>query len=524
MPRRAPTVWAGDTVKGSEPPDWALPSWDSIAPEAPGAREAREAPEAAEAAEAPAGRPPNRPPAAPGTFGVRILGVSEVTRAIRGAVRADPRLARPVGRGRDRPGDGLVGGSRLLRAEGRAQPAPVRLVPRRPAALGVRGAGRAAGRRPRPDRPVRAAGRAPALRRVDPAGRARRPDPPVRGAQGPPRRRGPVRRGAQAAAAVATGDDRGHHQPDRGGLEGHLPRPRATLAADAGRPRRCPGPGRGGAGEPRRRASGRSSATPPNGSRPGGPTRRQRSRSWPAAADRSRTSGRSTTRRVVRAVVAHAVPVVCGVGHEVGRHARRLRRRRPGADAVGRGRDRRPGPDRVPARSAGTSGRRLDGVATARLRADGPRGRSPSGGRSTGSARRPSSRAPANGSGLLLDRATRAIDSELAIRRRAGERLARAAGADAARSPGARSRRDSSARTCSEPLAVRRRRRRPARRSAVPVPRSPCSGRRRRSIAATPSSAAADGAIVRDPAEAPPGTRLDLRVARGELPATADDR
>ena len=33
------------------------------------------------------------PPAAPGTFGVRILGVSEVTRAIRGAVRADPRLA-----------------------------------------------------------------------------------------------------------------------------------------------------------------------------------------------------------------------------------------------------------------------------------------------------------------------------------------------------------------------------------------------------------------------------------------------
>ena len=36
-------------------------------------------------------RPP--PPAAPGTFGVRILAVSEVTRAIRGAVRADPRLS-----------------------------------------------------------------------------------------------------------------------------------------------------------------------------------------------------------------------------------------------------------------------------------------------------------------------------------------------------------------------------------------------------------------------------------------------
>jgi exodeoxyribonuclease VII large subunit len=33
-----------------------------------------------------------------------------------------------------------------------------------------------------------------------------------------------------------------------------------------------------------------------------------------------------------------------------------------------------------------------------------------------------------------------------------------------------------------------------------------------------------DGSIVRDPAEAPAGTRLALRVARGELPATADER
>ena len=38
-------------------------------------------------------RPAAPAAAAPGTFGVRILGVSEVTRAIRGAVRADPRLA-----------------------------------------------------------------------------------------------------------------------------------------------------------------------------------------------------------------------------------------------------------------------------------------------------------------------------------------------------------------------------------------------------------------------------------------------
>ncbi len=36
---------------------------------------------------------PAQPPSAPGTFGVRILGVSEVTRSIRGAVRSDPRLS-----------------------------------------------------------------------------------------------------------------------------------------------------------------------------------------------------------------------------------------------------------------------------------------------------------------------------------------------------------------------------------------------------------------------------------------------
>ena len=33
-----------------------------------------------------------------------------------------------------------------------------------------------------------------------------------------------------------------------------------------------------------------------------------------------------------------------------------------------------------------------------------------------------------------------------------------------------------------------------------------------------------DGRIVRDPIDAAPGTRLALRVAKGQLPATADDR
>ena len=73
-------------MSNTEPPDWALPSWDAVT----GDRD-----------EVAAGRPVggsggcprgSAPLAAPATFGLRILGVSEVTRAIRGAVRADPRL------------------------------------------------------------------------------------------------------------------------------------------------------------------------------------------------------------------------------------------------------------------------------------------------------------------------------------------------------------------------------------------------------------------------------------------------
>ncbi|HEY3164135.1 MAG TPA: exodeoxyribonuclease VII large subunit [Candidatus Limnocylindrales bacterium] len=60
-----------------------LPGWDAVEPDANG-RDA--APDAPVAADEPA------PPTAPGTFGLRILGVSEVARAIREAVRADPRL------------------------------------------------------------------------------------------------------------------------------------------------------------------------------------------------------------------------------------------------------------------------------------------------------------------------------------------------------------------------------------------------------------------------------------------------
>ena len=64
----------------SEPPDWALPSWDSIVDGSAGTP-------GPTGGSAPAGSIKT-----PGAYGVRILGVSEATRAIRDAVRSDPRL------------------------------------------------------------------------------------------------------------------------------------------------------------------------------------------------------------------------------------------------------------------------------------------------------------------------------------------------------------------------------------------------------------------------------------------------
>ncbi len=66
----------------TDPPDWALPGWDAVDPEE--RLLARPSPRSGPAS--------TRPAAAPGTFGLRILQVSEVTRAVRTAIRQDPRL------------------------------------------------------------------------------------------------------------------------------------------------------------------------------------------------------------------------------------------------------------------------------------------------------------------------------------------------------------------------------------------------------------------------------------------------
>jgi exodeoxyribonuclease VII large subunit len=60
-------------VTRPNPPDWTLPAWDDVRG---GAAEL----------------PQPKPATAPGTFGLRILAVSEVSRAIRDAVRTDERL------------------------------------------------------------------------------------------------------------------------------------------------------------------------------------------------------------------------------------------------------------------------------------------------------------------------------------------------------------------------------------------------------------------------------------------------
>jgi exodeoxyribonuclease VII large subunit len=123
--------------------------------------------------------------------------------------------------------------------------------------------------------------------------------------------------------------------------------------------------------------------------------------------------------------------------------------------------------------------------------------------------------------GLLLDRATRALTDDLAARRRLAERLAvRLAPTVPARLVRERTRLDRAA--ALDTLVVRR----------VAVARGGL-GTASATLAALGPQATldrgyaivhrtADDGIVRDPAEAPAGTRLRLRVARGELPATVD--
>jgi len=203
--------------------------------------------------------------------------------------------------------------------------------------------------------------------------------------------------------------------------------------------------------------------------------------------------------RVVRAVVAHPVPVVCGVGHEIdvtlADFAADVRAPTPSAAAevvV---------PDRIEMAAAlRRAGARLGAVTDARLT---------TAARELAVERRaldrvsPATRLAASRElvGLLFDRATRALDARLARDR---ARLDRAAGALPRLTEARLAEASASLRAASAALAVLG--------PQATLDRGYAIVRRR-----------PDGTVLRVAAEAPGGTGLDIRLADGTLAATVDE-
>jgi exodeoxyribonuclease VII large subunit len=503
-------------VKDVEPPDWALPSWDSVPPDPtePTARLRPVGPGLAASGSTAPG------PTTPGTFGVRILGVSEVTRAIRSAVREDPRLADlwvegEIGRvtvssaghayfalkdernqlqcvwfrdQRVRSAFEAQAGLRVV-AHGRIdlfepqgalqlyvesiQPAGLgdltlrfEALKARLAAEGLFDSGR---KRSLPPRPATVAVI------TSPTGAVWKDICHVLG------RRWPLTRVVLVAAQV-----QGESAP-------------ASLVAAFRKVERYVAD---------RIAVGRPDEAP-------------------AVTILARGGGSLedlwafNDEAVVRAVVAHSIPVVCGVGHEsdvtLADFAADVRAPTPSAAAevvV---------PDRMEFLAAVRSGgRRLDGSATDRLRLAT---------REVVAERRALDRLSPIAQlavarervGLLLDRATRAIGGQLGTRRLAGERV----GARLGPTLPARLARDRARLERSEvldPLAIRRVATAGAMLGAALAALAVLAPQATLERGYAIVRRVGDGRIVRDPSEASPGTRLSLRVARGDLPATADDR
>jgi exodeoxyribonuclease VII large subunit len=202
--------------------------------------------------------------------------------------------------------------------------------------------------------------------------------------------------------------------------------------------------------------------------------------------------------RVVRAVVAHPVPVVCGVGHEVdvtlADFAADVRAPTPSAAAE------LVVPNRADLNAAlAELDRRANGLVLGRL--DSAR-RELAGERRALDGLRPAAQLAQarERAGFLLDRATRAVAGQLAVRREAESRAA--ARLDPAVLSGLARARASLDREASTLAAVG---------PQATLDRGYAIVRRR-----------ADGTIVRSADDAVPGTPLAVRVARGEIDATVD--
>ena len=482
-------------MTSSEPPDWALPSWDAV----PAERDVRG-------------------PAAAGTYGVRILGVTDVTRAIRGAVRSDPRLA-------DLRVEGEIGRVTISSAghayfalkDERNQLQCVwfrddRLRSAFEAQAGLR---------------VVAHGRIDLFEpqgalqlyvdSIQPAGlgdltlrfEALKARLAAEGLFDTARKRALPPR--PATIAVITSPSGAVWRDICHVLARRWPLARVVLVPAQVQGDAAPASLVGAFRRLERYAAERIAAG--------------RADDAPAVTILARGGGSLedlwafNDEAVVRAVVAHPVPVVCGVGHEVdvtlADFAADLRAPTPSAAAevvV---------PDRAEfLASVRSGGRRLDGAVAARL---GASARELAGERRALERLSPVAQLASARErvGLLLDRATRAMDGDLAARRLLAERL----GARLAPTLPGRLARDRARLARSEalgPLAVRR------------------AATARASLGATTAALAVlgpqatldrgyaivrrtdDGRIVRDPLDAPPGTPVALRVARGELPATVD--
>jgi exodeoxyribonuclease VII large subunit len=200
---------------------------------------------------------------------------------------------------------------------------------------------------------------------------------------------------------------------------------------------------------------------------------------------------------VVRAIVAHRLPVVTGVGHEVdvtlADFAADVRAPTPSAAAE------LVVPDR--AEFAASLARGAERMHTAAARVLGGARREVDAERRTLELLQPQARLAAarERAGDLLDRATRAIRLRIGQGRARQDRLGDVL-------PGLATRRLVRSRGTLEAAA-----------SALAVLGPSATLERGYAIVRT----SPDGAIVRDPA--PPGSRLSIRVARGEFPATAGE-